>query len=157
MIIVKIYLGISLELLWALGGQFSFRQFLVPAYTSQYLQAPSNVAGVNYRDFNLLHLLLPKWLPLFIWLLLFVGLFSVQFPQGGRGGLLFRLTSSIVLWGRRNSANKYHQRVCGEYSQCLSHTGFALTHSLCAFPAYTSQASGCSAGSGPWVACTSQV
>ena len=35
MIIVKIYLGISLELLWAVWGQFSFRQFLVPAYTSQ--------------------------------------------------------------------------------------------------------------------------
>ena len=35
MIIVKIYLGISLELLWAVWGQFSFRQFLVPAYISQ--------------------------------------------------------------------------------------------------------------------------
>ena len=35
MIIVKIYLGISLELLWAVWGQFSFRLFLVPAYTSQ--------------------------------------------------------------------------------------------------------------------------
>ena len=30
----KIYLGISLELLWAVCGQFSFRQFHVPAYTS---------------------------------------------------------------------------------------------------------------------------
>ena len=34
-IIVKTYLGISLELLWAVWGQFSFRYFLVPAYTSQ--------------------------------------------------------------------------------------------------------------------------
>jgi len=33
-IIVKIYLGNSLELLWAVRGQFSFRKFLVPAYTS---------------------------------------------------------------------------------------------------------------------------
>ena len=31
---IKIYLGISLELLRAVWGQFSFRQFLVPAYTS---------------------------------------------------------------------------------------------------------------------------
>ena len=35
MIIVKIYLGISLELLWTVWGQFSFRYFLDPAYTSQ--------------------------------------------------------------------------------------------------------------------------
>jgi len=34
-IIVKMYLGISLELLWTVWGQLSFRQFLDPAYTSQ--------------------------------------------------------------------------------------------------------------------------
>ena len=34
----------------------------------------------------------------------------------------------------------------GEYSQCLGHTGFAPTHSLCAFLVYTAQAPGCSAG-----------
>ena len=49
MINSKIYLGISLELLRAVWGQFSFRQFLVPAYTSQDLQAPSNVVSANYR------------------------------------------------------------------------------------------------------------
>ena len=38
--------------------------------------------------------------------------------------------------------------VCGECSQCLSHghTGFAPTHGVFAFPAYTAQALGCSAG-----------
>ena len=30
----KIYLGISLKSLRSVWGQFSFRQFLVPAYTS---------------------------------------------------------------------------------------------------------------------------
>ena len=46
----KIYLGISLELLQAVWGQFSFRQFVVPAYTSSGgLQAPSNVVSANYR------------------------------------------------------------------------------------------------------------
>ena len=35
MTIVKIYLGISLELLMAVWGQFTFGYFLVPAYTSQ--------------------------------------------------------------------------------------------------------------------------
>ena len=33
--------------------------------------------------------------------------------QGGEGGLLFRLTCSPVLWGGRNSANKYHWHVWG--------------------------------------------
>ena len=36
--------------------------------------------------------------------------------------------------------------VCGERSQCLSHTGFATTHGVCASPVYTAQAPGCSAG-----------
>ena len=49
MIIVKIYLEVSLELLWAVWCQFSFKQFLVSAYTFQDLQSPSNVVSVNYR------------------------------------------------------------------------------------------------------------
>ena len=36
--------------------------------------------------------------------------------------------------------------VCGECSQCLGHTGFAPTHGVCAFPVYSAQAPGCSAG-----------
>ena len=36
--------------------------------------------------------------------------------------------------------------VCGECLQCLGHTGFAPAHSVCAFPIYTVQALGCSAG-----------
>ena len=30
--------------------------------------------------------------------------------------------------------------MCGKCSQCLRHTGFAPTHSVCAFPVYTAQA-----------------
>ena len=33
--------------------------------------------------------------------------------QGGEGGHLFKLTCSVVLWGGRNTANKYHWRVWG--------------------------------------------
>ena len=47
--IVKIYLGLSLVLLWVLWGQFIFGQFLGPAYISQDLQAPSYVVGTNDR------------------------------------------------------------------------------------------------------------
>ena len=47
--IFKIYLGLSLVLLWTVWGPFIFRQFLDPAYTSQDLQAPSCVADADYR------------------------------------------------------------------------------------------------------------
>ena len=33
--------------------------------------------------------------------------------QGGEGGHLFRLTCSVVLWGGRDTANKYHWHVWG--------------------------------------------
>ena len=36
--------------------------------------------------------------------------------------------------------------MCGEFLQCLGHIGFAPTHGVCAFPVYTVQAPGCSAG-----------
>ena len=49
--IVKIYLGLSLVVLWAVWGEFIFRQFIGPAYISQDLQAPSYVVGTNYRVF----------------------------------------------------------------------------------------------------------
>ena len=49
----KIYLGISLELQRAVWGQFNFRQFHVPAYSSSRgLQAPSNVVSANYRVYS---------------------------------------------------------------------------------------------------------
>ena len=47
--IVKIYLGLSLVVLWVLWGQFIFGQFLGLAYISQHLQAPSHVVNSNDR------------------------------------------------------------------------------------------------------------
>ena len=34
----------------------------------------------------------------------------------GEGGHLFRLTCSVVLWGGRDTANKYHLCVCGVFA-----------------------------------------
>ena len=62
--------------------------------------------------------------------------------QRGGGGQFFRLTCSVVLWGGRKAANKYPWHVWG-CSQCLRHTGFAPTHSVCAFLVYTIQVLGC--------------
>ena len=36
--------------------------------------------------------------------------------------------------------------MCGEFLQCMDYTGFAPAQGVCAFPVYTSQALGCSAG-----------
>ena len=50
-----------------------------------------------------------------------------------------------MLWGGGTLQTNITD-VCGECSQCLGHTGFAPAHGVCAFPVYTAQAPGCSAG-----------
>ena len=70
----------------------------------------------SLQGFKLLHLSLPKQSPPFI--LASSVCKSLQCPisaltQGGEGGHLFRLTCSVVLWGGRNTANKYHWHVWG--------------------------------------------
>ena len=65
--------------------------------------------------------------------------------QGGKGGHLFRLTCSVMLWGGRNTANKYHWHVW-ECSQCLGRIESAAAHGKCALPVSTSEALGSSAG-----------
>ena len=57
---------------------------------------------------------------------------------------LFRLTCSVLLWGGWNTA-KYIIGMCGEYLQCMDHTGFAPAHGTCAFLVYNAQAPACSA------------
>ena len=63
-----------------------------------------------------MYLSLPKQFPLFI--LASSVCKNLQCPisaltQGDEGGHLFRLTCSVVLWGGRNTAKKYHWRVWG--------------------------------------------
>ena len=38
-------------------------------------------------------------------------MFNFRLTRGGKGCHLFRLTCSVVLWGGRNTANKYHWHV----------------------------------------------
>ena len=45
--------------------------------------------------------------------------------QGGEGSPLFRLTCSVVLWGRRDIAKKYCWHVWGVLTMEGPHTGFA--------------------------------
>ena len=64
-----------------------------------------------------MHLSLHKQFPLLclFWLPLFASLSCLisALTQGGEGGHLFRLTCSVVLWGGRNTANKYYWHVWG--------------------------------------------
>ena len=148
MIIVKIYLGISLELLRAVWGQFSFRQFLVPAYTSfQGLQAPSSAQSMLTTGFQSVVPVTLRAAPCYLFILASSVCKSLQclisaLMQEGEGGHFFRLTCSVVLWGGRNTANKYHWRVWGVLTVYGSHW-VTLAHGACAFPVYTAQTPGC--------------
>ena len=70
----------------------------------------------SLQGFNLLHLSLPEW-----FLLLYFGFLCLQISSvcnlcpdtGVKGGHLFRLTCSVVLWGGRDIANKYCWHVWG--------------------------------------------
>ena len=109
---MHIYLGISLELLQSVQVQFNFRQLLFPAYTSQYLQAPSSVVGVTFRDFkkNLLHWSFLKRFPLFIWLLFAVSSVSNFRPDTGRRRcslIQVRQFSSVLLRGGWGAEDRY--------------------------------------------------
>ena len=112
MIIVKIYLGISLELLRVVWSQFSFRQFLVPAYTSsQGLQVPFSVVHANYRVLICCTCHFQSGYTFFVYfgfVCLQISSVSNFHPDtGSKGDQLFRLTCSAVLWRVRNTANKY--------------------------------------------------
>ena len=94
-----------------------------------------------------MHLSLPKQFPLFI--LASSICCSLQclisvLTQGGKGGHLFRLTCSVLLWGQRDTANKFHWHVWGVLAVSQPH--WVCPCSWCMhFPLYTSQALGCSA------------
>ena len=95
-----------------------------------------------------MHLTFPKQFPLFI--LASSVCRSLQclistLTKGGEGGHLFRITSSGVL--REGGTLKINTTgLCGECSQRMDHTGFSPTHGMCAFPVFTAQAPGFSAG-----------
>ena len=144
--IVKIYLGLSLVLLWAVWGQFIFGQFLDLAYISQDLQAPSYVVGINYRVLIYCTCHFQGGSLCFSFFCLLVSSVS-DFCPDTRWAVVdtFQAHLFSCAVGREGGCNKY-TGVCGECLQCLSHTGFAPTLSVCVFPVYTAQALGCSIG-----------
>ena len=78
----------------------------------------------------------------------------------GKGGQLFGLTCSVVLWGGRNTANKYHWHLWGVLAvygphwvcPCSGHVCFSHLH--CSGSRLLCRGT---VQSRPWVSCTSQV
>ena len=140
----KIYLGLSLLVLWAVWGQFIFGQFLGPACTSQGLQASSYVVSTNDRVLICC---------------------TCHFHCGSLCFSSFCLVVSSVSdflcdtrepWWTLFQAHFFsravgRERRCKQITLACARTASATlslppAHSACALPAHTAQALGCSAG-----------
>ena len=127
-----------MELLMAVWNLFSFRLFLLPAYTSsQGLFVPSSVVSANYRVLTCCTCHFQSRSP-FLVILPSSVCKSLQclisaLTQGGEGSRLFRLTCSVELWGGRNTAHKYHWRVWRVLAVSGPHWGCPSSRLLC-FP-----------------------
>ena len=141
--IVKIYLGLPL-VLWAVWGQFIFRQFLDPAYISRDLQALSYVVDTNYRVLIYCTCHFQGGVLCFHFFCLLVSsVFNVHPDTRGWWWTLFLGSPVLLCCGEGGILQTNITGVC---SQCLGHIGFVPTHGVCAFPVYTASALGCSAG-----------
>lgn len=133
------------EFLWAVrqcGVSSSLRQFLVLAYTSSHRSRPFPMQSVLATGLNIT--VTSKTGPL-LWLFWFFSVPSLQCPISaltwGKGGHLFRLACSIVLW--RGGTPKHITSLCGTHSVYGSFRVCLLTQCVC-FQS-TCQAPGCSA------------
>ena len=144
--IVKIYLGLSLVLLWVLSGQFIFRYFLGLVYISQDLQAPSHVVSTNDRVLIYCSCHFQGGSLRFSFFCLLVSSVSDFCSDTKRAVVdtLFQAHSFSHAMGREGWTLQTNNT--GMCSQCLSYTGPASAHSTCALPVHTAQALGCSAG-----------
>ena len=95
-----------------------------------------------------MHPSLPKRFPLFIFGFFCCRSFPCLISALTQGTKVVTYLGSLVklCCGEGGTLQSNITGVCGEYLQCPGHTGFAPTHSMCAFPVYTVQAPGCSAG-----------
>ena len=150
--IVKIYLGLSLVLLWAVWGQFIFGQFLGPAYISQDLKAPSYVVSTNYRVliYYICHFQSGS-LGFSFFCLLVSSLFDFRPDTREWWWTHFRLTCSLTLWGGSTLACAHSASATLGLPPLTGHVPSLPTlFRLQVAPLGTIQG-------WPWAACTSQV
>ena len=151
----KIYLGVSLVVLWAVWSQFIFGQFLGLAYSSQDLQVPSYAVGTNYRVLIYCTCHFQGGSLCFSFFCLLVQCLISTLTQGVVVGTF--LGSLVQLCcGEGGMLQTNNTGMC---SQCLSHTGAApLTARVPSLPTllrlYVAPL-GAVQGQ-PWAACTSQ-
>ena len=117
-----------------LGSVGSVQFQIVPCSSLYFLRSigPFHVVSANYRVLICGTCHFQSSFPLFI--LASPVCTSLQclisaLTQGGKVGHLFRLTCSVVLWGGRNTANKYHWCVWGVLTVSGPHWG----HSVCPY------------------------
>ena len=138
-----IYLGKSLELLWAVWGQFSVRYVLVLACTcSQCLQLLLKcTVSAQLQDFNLLHLLLLGPFPLlfFGWAVLCFqvsSFWSLPWYQGGGGAGMIPYLGSLaqVCCGEGEKLQTNTSGMCRKCLKWMEHTGVATAQGSMSLP-----------------------
>ena len=148
--IVKIYLGLSLVLLWVLWGQFIFGQFLGPAYISQDLQVPSYVVGTNYRVLIYCTCHFQGGSLCFSFFCLLVSSVS-DFHPDTKGAVVDTFLASLVQ-SRCGEEGMLQTNNSGMCWQCFSHTGLAQLTLLRLYVPLSGTIRGW-----PWAVCTSHV
>ena len=147
----------------AVWGQFSFRQFLFQLILLLKVYRPFQcLVNANHR---VLICCTYHFQNASLFILASCVCKSLQclisaLTQGGEGGHLLRLTCSVVLWGGRKTANKYHWFVRGVLEVYGPHWVCPSSQHIC-FPSLHCSGSRLlcrgTVQSGPWVICTSKV
>ena len=103
---------------------------------------------LTQQGFNLLHLSLPRRVPLFQ-LILFAGPLQCLISSLTQSGWWWTLFLVSLVQSHCGEGRTLQTNNPGTCSQCLSHTGPAPAHGACTLPARTAQALGCSSGNCP--------
>ena len=148
--IVKVYLGISLVVLWAVWGQFIFGQFLGLAYISQNLQAPSYIVGTNYRVLIYCTCHFRGGSLCFSFFCLLVSSVSDFHPD--RSGAVVDTFLGSLVQSRCGEEGMLQTNNSGMCWQCFSHTGLAQLTLLRLYVPLSGTIRGW-----PWAVCTSHV
>jgi len=151
MITVKIYLGISLELF--VEGNVGSVQFQIVLCSSLFFSRsifPFQCL-VNINDRVLIHCTCHLQSGSLFFILASSVCKSLQcvistLTQGGKGGQLFRLTCSVVLWGREGHCKQISLLCVWSAHSVWTTVGLPPLTEACAFWVYTAQAPGCSSG-----------
>ena len=158
--IVKIYLGLSLVLLYCGFSSFLASSLVQLIFLKIYRPLP--MQSVVTTGFSSIACTFQGISLCYSFFCLLVSSVSGYRPdtKGTVGETFFFFQAHLFSRAVGREGGMLQTSNTGVCSQCLSHTGSAPAHGACSLPAHASRALGCSAGINPrlpWVACTSQV